>query len=191
MKSRPVLDITTRAAKVEIRRHKPQLKIRHTSPKMTVNKKAPTFSKKRVVIQRGKKAPVVQVSQRFIHKPVTHMSKVANILANKNDMPINNEERKSLVASLMEEPIETVIPKEDTKTITDEIVQLEWDKGYFEIEWSPDMLDIDWDVDMFPEIVVEPHAVEIRVRNYDGSIKNNINKKILSKTVGVKVDKKV
>jgi hypothetical protein len=157
---------------------------------MTVYKKAPTFRKKRIVTQRGKKAPVVQLSQRFVRQPNIHISKVANILSNQNDILIS-EENENLVASMMEEPIETVIPEEESRTITEEIVQLEWDKGYHDVQWSPDMLEIEWDVDMFPEIIVEPHAVEIRVHNYDGSTKSKINKKILSKTVGIKVDKKV
>lgn len=191
MRNRPVLDITTRAAKVQIRRRRPQFKVRHSSPKMMVRKKTPTFRKKRLVTPRGRKAPVVQLSKRFIRQPLTHISKVSNILTKENDTLINNEENKNLVSTMMEEPIETVIPKAEVSVIPDEMIQLEWDKGYFDIEWTRDILEIEWDVDMVPEITVEPHAVEIRVRNYDGSTKSRVSRKLLNKSVGVKVDKKV
>ena len=185
----PVLSITTRAAKVNIRQRRPKLTIRHQKSKMRIRRKAPVFRINRSVSNiKIKKIPIVQISKRFVRGPVIAASKYSEkFLLDDNKLNIYDDSLNN-TEMMMSEPIEIVIPENNTKTISLETMNLEWDNGYFEIDWTQSAMEIDWNMDILPEIQVEPHEVEIHVRN---NIKRNFKIKKLKDSIGAKLDKSV
>ncbi len=187
--SQPVLKISTRAAKVNIRQRRPQLRIRHRRPQMKIRRKAPVFRINRSVSNvKIKKTPVIQISKRFVRIPGVAASKYSEKFVLDGQQHQTFDQGPSNMELIMQEPIETITPESNTKTISLEKINLEWEQGYFEIDWTQSIMDIDWNMDILPEIQVEPHEVNIHVQN---KTKKNFKMRKFLNPVGAKLDKRV
>lgn len=83
----------------------------------------------------------------------------------------------------------------DSASIKNQSVQqslpsIEWEKGYINISWSHAQMQIEWDGEYLPSFAVEPHAVEIflRERPY---IKITVSDEVIAAMFGPQIDQEV
>lgn len=191
-RSSPGVQITTRAAKLNIRQKMPRFTIRHRRPKMEVRKKAPVFKIVRSAsgarTRREPPVPIVQISRRFTRVHTSNSSNFTErIVAYSTDFGSeleNIREQDSIESSALD-----MIAAENAKSVSQpEALSIEWERGYFEIDWTKNIMEIDWDIDPSPEIYVEPYDIEIYVQN---NIRAKARAKALHTFPGTKVDKKI
>jgi hypothetical protein len=180
---RPVLDITTRAAKLHIRTRRPVLKIKRAQPVMRVERRAPAFKVNRLNVraQTGI-AYSSHIAEQYNDDAFRATMEALAQISHKNNVLKLDSHVKPVVTAVKTAAVST--PKRV------EGGQVEWDLGSFRVEWSVQQVEMEWDVSARPEITVEQHVVEIRLRNHP-AVRVRVNKDAVRNAVGVKVDKKI
>lgn len=183
----PRIQISTRAAKVNIRHRRPQFEIRHTKAKMEISKKAPVFRiKKSVSHVKSSKAQTTRPLIRFtgFNPPGKYENKN---MASADNIAADFENDNSLSSGIPSSRADSAEQTSGDNPVPVESILLEWEKGHFEINWSKDIMEIEWDVNS-PEIYVEPHDINI---DFIMETNNKLRIKADNAFVGLKIDKKV
>lgn len=187
---RPTLDITTRPAKVYIRNRRPVFRVRRSRPVMHVEKKAPSFKVNwlNVRAQTGIEYSS-QISDKYNDEAFKRAMEAISQISRRSKNSMLLENRGNPIAGISKERISAAVRLNNAPRRIQN-PQMEWDLGYFKVEWTDQQVEIEWDVSSTPEITVEPHVVEIRVRN-NPAVRIRVNKDAVRNAVGVRIDKKI
>lgn len=159
---RPVLEIKTTPAKINIEHKRPELKIRKEMPRMKIKRKPPSFkieSKEQV----AGLMPILQLSKQFMNDALQRTMEAIAAIEEEGDMLARGGE--DTVAKIAKKRTEPKLPEVNIGLVPKEKAVLEWDPGYLEIEWTDESLEMDWKDYTGPEITVEPYSVEVRISN--------------------------
>lgn len=105
-------------------------------------------------------------------------------------MQLDHELSLNSTEAMIEKRLDETPSINDVNAVIQQQMDVEWDKGYFEVDWTQGSMEIEWDLQSRPDIQVEPHSVEIRLR-HNQNIVLKIREKAIKKALGNKVDKRV
>ncbi len=195
--SRPVLDIRSTPAKLEIRNQlRRPFRTTTTRPEMMVERQRPKMSVnwKKVWADRGVRSPEYfrQYTQQNSRQAV--QTAIGNIVAcGNNSLGVENYigTSQNPIASWAWDSMMSDIP-EMSMDMTAPSPEVEWEQGYMRIDWSPGNIEIEWDEAFMPEISVTPYSVEISLKGQN-EVKITVNEERVAENdaTGRKVDKRI
>lgn len=193
--NRPVLDITTTNAALNITNKIRRFSAKRIPPEMTVERKAPSFKVnwKKVWGESGRKSP----DDLRIYQRDNSRSKVERYIQRVSEngtyvMKLENY-KKSETNPLAETSYQDMIselPEMNVASMPESSPEVTWDPGYVRIEWSTGELQIDWDDNFMPEIKVSPHSVEIRLAGKN-AVQISVNEDNIPVERGRKINKRI
>lgn len=188
----PMLEIESTPAKLHITTPKPAMKITNSRPVMRVRRKAPTF--KMVSNKPVKGGTANPCAEKTIYKYRNRarqlkLQAAADEAANKQEGAKHTKQAAEIIDAAREKA-EKAPDRLNVSLAPKERPSLEWENGELIIEWETSDLHIEWDGLGRPSIEVEPHSVEVRVKNH-ASVKIYVAKDSHKESVGGKIDKKV
>ncbi len=188
---KPVIEIRTTNAKMQINSRRPRFKVSGEGTKLNISRKAPTFymDTLQVKAERGTPSSEQQSIQLKAESQQAIMDGTARI-ATEGARVSALENTNDSVAEVLKSR-ETRRPTSiNVGMVPSDRPPVEWDMGYFNVEWSPDTQTLEWQGEFKPQISVSPHSVEITIKEY-GSIKITVDESKLPKVSGKKVDVKM
>ncbi|MGI6176580.1 MAG: DUF6470 family protein [Christensenellales bacterium] len=190
---RPELEIHTTPAKMNIVSRKPALRIRNVRPVMRVRYKSPTFkvtNRQRINTQMGIRS-VLQEQSAYTDKAWQEtMTAIADIV-HMYDRMKNPQNGETIPIIMRDRSMQKTKPADVNVGLTpEEKAKLEWTSGEMVIEWEKGEMIIEWEGPMGPQIEIEPHVVEVRIRNRP-SVKVTVSKQHRKQDVGEKIDKHI
>lgn len=188
---RPQIQIENRAARLNIRYRRPRLVIRQSRSTMRIERRMPRFKMdwQRLWAEQGNPSVFRKTRQRVEEAYAETMRIIAGISA-RGDRMMHIEEPGNTVAqiaadkALADERVDI-----NVASIPPERIPLEWEPGYIRIEWTEPVLEFVWDIAP-PEITVEPHAVEVHIRN-NPKVMISVSRKEAAPARGRKVDRRI
>lgn len=183
---RAQLEIHSEPAQVTITNSRPTFVIRRTRPQMQIVRQMPHFNIEwEEMPGLSASAAEVQLSRRF------------DSGASSKDGETKSTE--SLKATLEGKALGQIVknnndlgrPNENSKKVSHhKRANISWERGSFDVRWIMPELEIEWEMGDGPIIEVEPHSVEITLRNRP-SVTVNVNMENLRAVPGLRVDKHI
>lgn len=175
MRTMPRLHIDTQDAQIGIKTTNAQLQIENRSPKMKFSAPVPTM-------QAERKQPAFKVdwqrvrNESGLQDPVTNSKQIASEAQNKaleaagQAVQDGNYLAKTELGGNRVTAIEAnknfdPMPEINLGTIPQSLPDVQWEKGSIHISWSKTQMQVEWDDEYMPTFSVEPHSVEIFLRN--------------------------
>ncbi|MDR1619821.1 MAG: DUF6470 family protein [Clostridiales bacterium] len=187
--TRPALEIKTTPAKLTIKNRRPRMKIRSQRPEMKIKREAPRFrsgfGERQNRLRGGGRAARAQAA-RMRERTLEAIGRILRLTD--EVAPTDTVTPPPVVVRDLSN--DYAFQEIELNDITDELPRVEWDPGYFTIEWSDYVLEIEWEDIGAPQIEVEPHSIEVRIRN-EPVVRFVLNTKKLKDGVGDKVDEKI
>lgn len=191
--SRPVLDITSTRAQLNISNKIRRFKVRSTPPQMKVHRQAAQFKVdwNKVWAQSGRRSPehlqnhMKQVSRQKVDQAISRIVSNGNYMKQLHKY-IGTDTNPVAELALESMKSKSAPPELNVASMPESLPDISWDPGGIKIEWTTGEVQIDWDEDFRPDITVSPHSVEIRLSgkkevkisvNPDKVDRRNINKK--------------
>lgn len=162
---RAVLQINTQAAVLTIENHRPVLRIHRRPPVMEIKREMPSFKmSSEVETNADDLMPVLQLSDRFVSgAPVDAVNSKSTAVVRS---PANDTVKEQNPLAEVHKQQEVQLHKaQKRRDAAEQQAKIVWDPGYFKIEWTEPVFEMEWDLGSGPEIHVEPHVVEVRIRN--------------------------
>ncbi|MCL1905660.1 MAG: DUF6470 family protein [Clostridiales bacterium] len=186
------IGIQTTNARVEVNTSpRPKMRIVTERPQMEVERKAPAFKVEtqrlrgeRPVLTRNQNAPARVAPRAKTLRPGADITLEAESLA-PDTTAINAH------ALEMNKAINDYATSVDTESLHGNMPSIEWEAGYINITWSNAQMQIEWDqADYMPSFSVEPHSVEIFLREKP-YIKITISDEVINAMYGPQMDEQV
>ena len=192
------IGIISTPARVEvIDRPRPKMHIISERPRMEIEHKAPAFT---VQAQRKPaERPALSRYRRYLASlPQAPQRHNASRTAADTAAPATAEQPpESGGPSVSPRSLELTKALNDyaaalhTENLTQYMPDIEWDAGYINITWSSAQMHIEWEQeDHLPRFAVEPHSVEIYLREKP-YIKITVSDEVIAAMYGSHMDKKV
>lgn len=195
---RPVLEIKTTNAQMQITHSKPRLRIKQQRPTMKVDRENPTFKISRENVRRqvrrrlgGNVSP--EFRRRAELRTYNALKQMSGLSGKKNELAKMSalEQNMASIELAQIEKAQYETPLEETMHAAEmDSPQIEWNEGHLSIEWSDYVLEIDWEDIGMPQIDVEPYSVEVSIRNQP-VIRLRMNPRKVNDGVGKQIDEKV
>ena len=194
--------------RIQIEQQMAQIGIRTTNAKLEINNTP--HPKMRIVSERAHmeiehKAPAfkVQTPQRnIVDRPVISRRQTAQTSASNSKVPtyvpdlvqdgLNTVANTSTAPSTLEvnKAMRHNMAVSQGESLSQSMPNIEWESGYLNITWSSAKMQIEWDQDYMPSFSVEPHSVEIYLREKP-YIKITVSDEVIAAMYGPKLDKQV
>lgn len=189
---RALIGVKTTNAKVSVSTPRPKMRLKNDLPKMEVEYKDPEFKLDwaRVRAESGLMNPVdktIEIAHETRQQVLEYTAEVAqegNYIG-KPELGGNRVAQVERQRSLKDG--DTSI---NLGSMPKSMPNVEWDPASLNISWSNTNLQIEWDSEYMPTFSVEPHSVEIFLRNKP-YIKITVSDEGMLKLTGRHVDKNV
>ena len=153
------IGIHTTHARVEASTPRPKMRIVREAPRMEIEHKAPAF---KVETQRSRPyRPAVRHHNTAPGSAQRLKTHYAPGSANETPALENSGLSQSATALELNKVLNDYAASASAESLRPSI---EWDSGYLNISWSKAQMQIEWDKEYMPTFSVEPHAVEIYLR---------------------------
>lgn len=182
---RAQLEIHSVPAKVTISNTRPTFVINRTKPEMRIERQMPQFKVEyEEVAVTDAQLEALELSRQF-----------GGGTANKGQ----TKSTEALKTILDGKAVKEIVTKSNTlakpreahkRRATEKRANLHWDTGVFEVNWTKPQIDIEWDIGSGPVVEVEPHYVEIHLKQHP-SVVIRVDSEKLRNGVGDRVDEKV
>lgn len=181
------IGINTTYAKVEVNDTKSSKKrLAKEAPRMEIERKSPAFK--------------VEPQQRRTYRPALDKMSLSSprveIRRPTPNVMLESPENLSNGASLDTNPLELNKAREvysasaNTETMPQNMPTIEWEAGYINISWTNAQMQIEWaEGDYMPSFSVEPHSVEIYMREKP-YIKITISDEVIDAMYSPQMDEK-
>lgn len=194
--SRPVLDITSTKAQLNVTNKFRRFKARRVPPEMTVDRKMPSFKLnwKKVWNESGRKSPEAlkqhfnQMSRRKLEQAIQNTVSTGNYLMDIKNYIGNSGNPLSQI--IWQQMMTDASVETNVASMPESSPEITWDPGHIKIEWTTGEIQIEWDDSFMPDVTVTPHSVEIKLSGHKG-VKISVDEDKVATTGGKKVNKKV
>lgn len=161
------IGIKTTKAQVQITSHRPKMKIKAPVPNFTVEHKQPAFKVdwQRVRSESGLPGPIAK-SKQLAGEAKQQALQYTGQLAQDGNYLSRTDLGGNRVAELEAERSLDKIPEINLGSMPQSLPNIEWEPGYINISWSNTQMQVEWDTEYMPTFSVEPHSVEIFLRNH-------------------------
>ena len=189
-----LIGIQTINAKVEVSANaRPRMRIASERPRMEIERKAPSFKVESQRV-RGERPTLTRTTP-----PPANAVTRAKTLRPAADITLEGEKLNPAVGSAainntaleLSKAISDYTNSGNTTSLHDHMPSVEWEAGYINITWSNAQMQIEWDQgDYLPSFSVEPHSVEIFLREKP-YIKITVSDEVIAAMYGPQMDEKV
>ena len=188
------IGIQTTNAKVEVNSSaRPKMRIVTERPRMEIERKTPSF---KVEPQRGRadkpaltryqRATLSAAQQANTPRPRADITLKADAL-----IPNTAADVLNLTPLELNKAIGDYAATTGTGALQQHMPSIEWEAGYVNISWSNAQMQIEWDQgDYLPSFSVEPHSVEIYLREKP-YIKITVSDEVIAAMYGPQTDEKI
>ncbi|MDL2289328.1 DUF6470 family protein [Clostridia bacterium OttesenSCG-928-F22] len=190
--TKPVMEIRSEPARLHISNNRPVFRMKNVMPIMRVHRKDPKF---RVMWDEVKKKAIprspLKYNRDYASRAEMKAMEAIGIIASQYDRLAHIENGPAAsIPVVIKDRVQPEQPETNFGLIPSEKARIEWEEGEIVIEWTNGDLEIEWDMSGGPTIEVEPHVVEVRIRNHP-SVKITVNRDRRKNDVGDKVDKRI
>ena len=164
---RAVLEITSQPTQMNIQTHRPSFHVRNVKPVMRVSRKMPSFKVNWMEVRASQSgiSPAIRHTKETATKAQQMVMEGIARVAQEGDK-MTRIDLNQTIPRIIRQRYLSKLPELNIKTVPDPPAKIEWEEGHMKIEWEDYTLELDWDTQPSPVIQVEPHVVEIRLRNH-------------------------
>lgn len=182
------IEITSHRARVEITSRRSRFRMQRNHAQFRLDRRLPTLRVDRSQLFTALGiGPVLQSARQYFADSMQQGLEGIATIAGEGDMLMRIENGGNAIADLGVQAMESSAVEINTTALPQ--AEISWEPGYFNINWTPASMALEWDTSTWADILVEPHYVEIRMKQYpDVKIKVFYDTK-QKKTDGKLVDK--
>ena len=166
---KPQLEITTRAARLDIQRiNRPQFRIRHQRPQMKIHHRMPQMRIDRTAVNQAlNRYSAIGLTQKAASEARQAALDAVARIASEGDRMAKIYQRHNNISQIISERSQKNVSINSSAM---PLAAIDWDPGQMDIEWSPNEFSLEWMMDKSLDIAFQPHSVDIRVVRH-GEIK--------------------
>ncbi len=159
---KPQLEITTRAARLDIQRiNRPQFRIRHQRPQMKIHHRMPQMRIDRTAVNQAlnRYSAIGLTKKVATESQQASLEAVARIAQEGNRMAKIYQRHNSISQKIADRQQSSVSVNSSAMPMP----SINWDPGQMNIEWTPNEFSLEWMMDKSLDIAFQPHSVNIQV----------------------------
>jgi hypothetical protein len=191
------IGITSTPAKVQvIDKARPKMRIVSERPRMEIERKAPAFKvepQRRPVARQGPARPhrYAAGAPDIPVRPARHSRLAEPAAAAAGTAPEAGGLTLNANSLELNKALHDYAAAPQAESLAQYMPSIEWEAGYININWSSAQMQIEWDQgDYMPSFAVEPHSVEIYLREKP-YIKITVSDEVIAAMYGPQTDTKV
>ena len=181
------IEVTTHKAKVEISTRRPQFRMLRSHARFRMDRQMPTMrvdrTQQNTMLGIG---PVLQSARQYFADSLQQGIDSIAIIAGEGDVLMRIENKGNALADIGAQAYDGNERELNISALPQ--AEINWDPGYFNLNWTPASLSLEWDTSAWADIRVEPHYVEIRMKQYP-ELKIRVYYDTKAQTGGKHVDK--
>lgn len=160
------IGIKTTNAQMQITSNRPKMKLKAPVPQMRADAKQPAFKVdwQRVRSESGLAGPITK-SKQLASEGAQQALQYTGEAVNDGNFLARTELGGNRVAALEANRSIADMPEVNLGSMPQSLPNVQWEPGYIHITWSNTQMQVEWDNEFMPTFSVEPHSVEIYLRN--------------------------